>query len=191
MTDYTGLAAELYDEFWNQEELDDIPFFLHLAQNAEGPVLDAGCGSGRVLLPLAQAVSRVFARLGEKQSRARARIKFLVQKLGIDEFKKLVAEEREGLRPDPRWTAFLDDLHATDEKPIREAGPLPADAPAGFQKWAEHNLKPQAQDGYHSAIVKLPLGDFTSAQGRALADIAREFTGDAIRCTVEQNLTFR
>ncbi len=143
------------------------------------------------LLPLAQAVSRVFARLGEKQSRARARIKFLVQKLGIDEFKELVAEEREGLRPDPRWTSFLEDLHATDETPIREAGPLPANAPGGFHQWAEHNLRPQAQDGYYVAIVKLPLGDFTSTQGRALADLAREYTGDAIRCTVEQNLAFR
>lgn len=143
------------------------------------------------LLPLAQAVSRVFARLGEKQSRARARIKFLVQKLGMDEFKRLVAEEREGLRHDERWTAFLDDLHATDEKPVRDAGAIPSDAPAAFRAWAEHNLKPQAQDGYYTAVVKLPLGDFTSAQGRALSDLAREYTGDSIRCTVEQNLAFR
>ena len=143
------------------------------------------------LLPLAQAVSRVFARLGEKQSRARARIKFLVQKLGIDEFKRLVAEEREGLRPDPRWTDFLDDLHATDERPVREAGPIPRNAPGGFHDWAEHNLRPQAQEGFYVAIVKMPLGDFTSTQGRALADLAREYTGDSIRCTVEQNLAFR
>ena len=143
------------------------------------------------LLPLAQAVSRVFARLGEKQSRARARIKFLVQKVGIDEFKRLVAEEREGLRPDERWTAFLDDLHSTDETPIREPGAIPSDATAAFQKWAKHNLKPQAQEGYYTAILKLPLGDFTSTQGRALAELAREYTGDAMRCTVEQNLAFR
>jgi sulfite reductase (ferredoxin) len=136
-------------------------------------------------------VSRVFARLGEKQSRARARIKFLVQKVGIDEFKRLVAEEREGLRHDERWTAFLEDLHSTDETPVREAGPLPAAAPPDFRKWAEHNLKPQAQDGYYTAVIKLPLGDFTSTQGRALADLAREYTGDSIRCTVEQNLAFR
>ncbi len=156
----------------------------------QAKVLDEFCPEEE-LLPLAQAVSRVFARLGEKQSRARARIKFLVQKLGIDEFKKLVAEEREGLRPDPRWTDFLDDLHATDEKPIRDAGALPDVAPSEFQAWAEHNLKPQAQDGYYVAVVKLPLGDFTSTQGRALSELARKYTGDAIRCTVEQNLAFR
>ena len=75
---------------------------------------------------MSQAVCRVFARLGEKANRARARIKFLVKKLGIEEFKRLVLEERAKLRPDPRWTAFLADLHATDEKPLRPAGPLPA-----------------------------------------------------------------
>ncbi|MEM7436995.1 MAG: nitrite/sulfite reductase [Myxococcota bacterium] len=143
------------------------------------------------LLPLSQAVARVFARLGEKQSRARARIKFLVQKLGIDEFKRLVAEEREGLREDPRWTDFLKDLHVTDEEPIHDPGPLPESSSAGFQEWAKHNLRPQAQEGYYTAIIKMPLGDFTSAHGRALAELARKYTGDAIRCTVEQNLAFR
>ncbi|MDH3201889.1 MAG: nitrite/sulfite reductase [Myxococcales bacterium] len=156
----------------------------------QAKVLDEFCPEEE-LLPLAQAVSRVFARLGEKQSRARARIKFLVQKLGIDEFKKLVAEERETLRPDERWTAFLDDLHSTDEQPVRDPGPIPSDAPAGFQAWAKHNLRPQAQNGYYVAIIKMPLGDFTSTQGRTLSDLARQYTGDSIRCTVEQNLAFR
>src|SRR4029450_3406122 len=55
------------------------------------------------LLPLTQAISRVFARLGEKKQRDRARIKFLIAKLGIEEFKKLVLEERQTLQSDPRW----------------------------------------------------------------------------------------
>ena len=49
------------------------------------------------MLPLAQAVSRVFARLGEKKNRSRARIKFLIQDLGIEKFKELVLEERKTL----------------------------------------------------------------------------------------------
>ena len=67
------------------------------------------------LLPIAQAIARVFARLGEKQNRARARIKFLVAKLGVDEFKRLVMEERKILPPDPRWTAFIPDAHGFKE----------------------------------------------------------------------------
>ena len=59
------------------------------------------------LLPTMQAISRVFARLGEKRNRARARVKFLIANLGIDEFRKLVLEERQKLSPDSRWTDFL------------------------------------------------------------------------------------
>lgn len=143
------------------------------------------------LFPVTQAVCRVFARLGEKQSRARARIKFLVQKTGIEEFRRLVDEERAELRADPRWTAFLVDLHATDEKPIRPAGLLPTDAGPEFDRWARTNLRPQKQEGYYVATIMLPLGDVTSEQSRALADLARRTVGDAIRSTVEQNLVFR
>ncbi len=57
------------------------------------------------LLPLSQAVCRVFAQHGERTNRARARLKFVVQKLGIDEFRRLVHAEREKIAPDERWTA--------------------------------------------------------------------------------------
>jgi sulfite reductase (ferredoxin) len=144
------------------------------------------------LLPIAQAISRVFSRLGERQNRARARFKFVVKKLGIEETKRLVLEERAKLRPDPRWTAFLTDLHATDEKPLRPPGPLPAGPlPDGFARWRETNVVPQRQPGYVMALVTLPLGDLTSEQGRALADVARRFTGDALRTTADQNLLLR
>ena len=144
------------------------------------------------LLPLSQAVCRVFGRLGEKENRSRARVKFLVKKLGVDEFKRLVFEERKLLRPDPRWTAFLADLHATDEKPLKgpsELGPGPF--PAGFETWAKTNVQPQRQTGYSIATITLPLGDFTPTQGRAIANLARKYTGDALRATVGQNLLFR
>ncbi len=144
------------------------------------------------LLPLAQAMSRVFARHGERQNRARARFKFVIKKLGFDETKRLILEERAKLRPDPRWTAFLSDLHGADEKPIRPAGPLPAGPlPAGFDRWRETNVLPQRQPGYVMAVITLPLGDLTSEQGRALANVARKFTGDTMRTTVDQNMLLR
>ncbi len=144
------------------------------------------------LLPLAQAVCRVFGRLGEKENRSRARVKFLVKKLGVEEFKRLVFEERKVLRPDPRWTAFLADLHATDEKPLKGPSELGSGPfPAGFEAWAKTNVQPQRQAGYSIATITLPLGDFTPTQGRAIAGLARKYTGDALRCTVGQNLLFR
>jgi sulfite reductase (ferredoxin) len=144
------------------------------------------------LLPLCQAIARVFGRLGEKANRAKARMKFLIKKLGLEEFKRLVLEERAKLRPDPRWTAFLADLHTIDEKPLRPPAPLPpAPHPEGFAAWARSNAQPQKQAGYVTASITLPLGDLTSDQGRLLADIARKYTGDALRTTAEQNLLLR
>jgi sulfite reductase (ferredoxin) len=144
------------------------------------------------LLPLSQAVARVFARLGERENRSKARIKFLVKKLGVEEFKRLVFEERAKLRPDPRWTAFLEDLHSTDEKPLRPAGELAAGPkPAGFEEWMRTNVRPQSQAGYSTAKINLPLGDYSPAQGRAVAQLMRKYTGDTLRTTVDQNLMFR
>ena len=144
------------------------------------------------LLPTAQAICRVFARLGEKQNRARARIKFLVAKLGIEEFIRLVKEERKILPKDPAWTAYLDDLGAYREEPLKIAAPLNGVArPEGFDAWAETNIYKQRQPGYVAATICLPLGDLTSEQTRDLADVARKYVKDTIRTTVEQNIILR
>ena len=157
-------AAQLFDEFLPEEEL----------------------------LPMSQAIARVFARLGEKQNRQRARLKFLIKKLGFEEWKRLVLEERKILRPDPRWTAFLADLHATDEKPLRPPSALGDETkPADFEEWRRTNVLAQSQPGYSVAIVTLPLGDLTADQARALADIARAYTGDTLRTTADQNMLLR
>ena len=144
------------------------------------------------ILPLSQAVCRVFARLGEKKNRARARLKFLVAKLGIEEFRKLVLEERAILPPDERWTLYMDDLGVTDETPARPPGTLPDEPqPEGFADWMASNVMPQSQPGYAVATVCLPLGDLTSEQMRALANIARRTNGGLARTTVEQNIVLR
>src|SRR5258708_688505 len=146
------------------------------------------------LLPTAQAIARVFARLGEKKNRNRARIKFLVQQLGIEEFKRLVLAERATLAPDPEWTSFLTEegLSAHDEQPLRPAVALNGAArPQGFDDWLKTNVYRQRQPGYFTATVKLILGDITADQLRALADIARRFTRETIRTTVEQNIILR
>lgn len=144
------------------------------------------------LLPTSQAISRVFARLGEKKNRNRARIKFLVAQLGIEEFKRRVLEERATLPQDPRWTKYLSELHETDEKPLHPSQPLTA-APQtdSFQRWYRTNIFRQKQEGYATATITLPLGDITADQLRALSDIARRFTNGTIRTTVDQNIVLR
>src|ERR671922_2039156 len=105
--------AKLFDEFLSEEEL----------------------------LPTAQAISRVFARLGEKRNRARARIKFLIAHLGIDEFRRLVLEERQKLSPDPRWTDYLASVDEQTEEPLKGGVSLNgSQRPAGFDAWFASNV---------------------------------------------------
>jgi sulfite reductase (ferredoxin) len=143
------------------------------------------------LLPIAQSIARVFARLGEKKNRNRARIKFLIHDLGIEKFKELVWEERRTLPPDPRWTEYLDTAIALEEKPLHAPGETPSSTSEAFERWRTTNVRPQRQEGYSTVTATLPLGDITASQLRALADIVRRFTRETIRTTVEQNFVIR
>src|SRR5438876_777241 len=152
------------------------------------------------LLPLAQAIARVFARHGEKKNRNRARIKFLIQDLGIEKFRELVLEERKILPFDPRWTEYIKEAQAEfAESPLRPSGELPSlvaieglnGKSDKFKKWLKFNTLPQKQPGYVTVVVALPLGDITANQLRSLADIVRRFTKETVRTTVEQNFVIR
>lgn len=144
------------------------------------------------ILPVAQAVARVFARLGEKANRNRARIKFLVAKLGIEEFRQLVADERRVLPYDERWTAYLTDLSHYQETPLRSNISLNGHASSdSFETWYATNVYAQRQPGYFAVTINLPLGDLTSMQMFRLSALVRKYVGDTVRTTVEQNIMLR
>ena len=143
------------------------------------------------LLPTAQAIARVFAKYGEKKNRSRARIKFLVQDLGIEKFRELVLR---GTRK-PASRSSLDGICRRGapefkESPLKPAGERPllgSEVPA-----LDQDQYPRAEaNGYAVVTIALPLGDITANQLRALADIARQFTKETIRTTVEQNIVLR
>ena len=147
------------------------------------------------LLPFAQAVCRVFTRHGEKKNRARARIKFLLAKIGLDELRRLIEAERAVLPDDPRWRELLpgadhrlsDGPAPANPRPTRNEAP-----PAAVERLSRANVRPQKQPGFVVLTVALPLGDLTAEQARGLAEVARRYTlGDALRVTVEQNLALR
>ena len=144
------------------------------------------------ILAFSQAISRVFAAHGEKQNRNRARLKFLIASIGIEEFTRLVDEELEKLPTDPRWTEYLADVEKYEESAARPGFELNGAAlPEGFDEWYRTNIYPQRQAGYSLITVNLPLGDISSRQMFQLADIAREYVGDNVRTTVEQNIVLR
>jgi len=144
------------------------------------------------MLPLAQAIARVFGRHGEKKNRSKARMKFLIKKWGLDTFREAVLEERRNLPDDPQWSELLKDAEQEQEVPTRPPGAIPS--PNGnekYNRWLQGNVRPQRQEGYVTAAIALPLGDITPNQLRALADVVREFTPGTIRTTVEQNFLIR
>ncbi|MCH2665382.1 nitrite/sulfite reductase [bacterium] len=144
------------------------------------------------LLPMIQSIARVFARLGEKNNRARARLKFLISKLGLDEFKNLVEEERKILPHDDGWTAYLSDIDRFEETPLKDAVSLNGVAKSeAFSEWYATNVYEQRQSGYAVVSVTLPLGDATADQFRLMADLARKYVRDTVRTTVEQNVVYR
>ena len=144
------------------------------------------------ILPLMQAIGRVFARLGEKKNRAKARVKFLVAKLGLEEFTRIVEEERQKMPYDHGWVSYLDNVRNWGEKPKKETTMLvESEVPIGFNVWKSRNVQAQRQEGYNVVCVMLPLGDMSSHQMRKLAEIAEGYVGDTIRTTVEQNLVLR
>ena len=144
------------------------------------------------MLPVSQAISRVYARLGEKRNRNKARIKFLVAQLGIEELRRLVDEELKVLEPDPRWSDWLEQAHRSRPEALPAPATIGEPEPApGFAEWVRTNVYEQRQPGFVCATVNLPLGDITSRQTRKLADIVRRYTGDSVRTTVEQNFLIR
>lgn len=145
------------------------------------------------LLPMSRAIGRVFARLGEKKNRNRARLKFVVQKLGIEEFKKVVLEEYKAMPEDPSWRKHFEEIPKYQEKPglpVVQLG-VPSKQPEGFGAWSRANVYKQRQEGYSTVTVHLPLGDCTADQFRALAEMTRRYAGDHARTTVEQNIVLR
>ena len=104
-----------------------------------------------------------FARLGEKQNRARARIKFRRE----TRHRRVQAAGDGGTQntADPRWTAYLPEAHKFQEMLARAASSLNGTPhPEGFDEWTRTNVYRQRQAGYAVATVTLPIGDITARQ---------------------------
>lgn len=187
----------------------DMGFIAKIKNGKKGFEMYVGGGLGAVphkaklftdflpeeeLFPMTQAVCRIFARHGEKNKRSKARIKFLIKNIGIDEFKKLVLEERDRLKEDPMWYSALKQAREGVKEDALKGGKiieLKFDPKTEFGLWANTNVRPQKQEGYSLVTVNLPLGDITSNQARDLVEISRKYIKGTMRTTVEQNLVLR
>ena len=147
-------------------------------------------------LKITEAVLRIFDRQDWlRVNRARARIKVLVDKVGMDAFREMVDAELEG-----DWVAERDFdvdrlLFDYDEEEHAPEPPATVNSPNGdlseYERFRGSNVKAQRQAGFQAVVVKITRGDLTPEQFRGLAAIMREYTGGFARTTVQQNLVLR
>ncbi len=167
---------------------------------------------------VAEALLRVFHRLGDYQHKQRNRMKFLIKELGWPRWREEYDRELSRCRLAGLAPLFELEPAAAESKPtwaldaapdvgeiasrvgscqVKGPGITPTVTPLlqvtgdRYARWRETNVRPQKQFGYMIATASIPLGDFTSAQMRVLAELSRAHSDGMVRVTPEQNLVFR
>ncbi len=171
------------------------------------------------MLEVAEAILRVFHRLGDYKHKQKNRMKFLVRALGFTvwraEFEKELAGVRDegGVRlpfdpefpvveaapdwPHPVPPSIGEAARRAASAEVRGPGIVPAVRTplpvlsGDFLSWQTSNVRAQKQEGYAAVTVTVPLGDLTGAQLRVLADLALAYGDGTVRVTHDQDLLFR
>lgn len=150
----------------------------------------------REVLLACEAVLGVFFRDGERKNRKKARLKFLLRKLGSEVFMQRLDEELERLKREQGRSSeealrrYLGEFRENEPPPSLPGGGE-ALGDAAFARWKRTNALAQKQAGYRVVTIKLPLGDITGEQLRRVAEASREFGNGEVRTTNGQNLVMR
>jgi sulfite reductase (ferredoxin) len=145
-----------------------------------------------LLIPYLEAVLRVFDRHGERNSRHKARIKFLIQKIGIDAFNELVLGEQKALthqRYKVDTAAYTPAVNPASANGVLT--PLSPVDPFKFSLWKSTNVVEQKQKGYFAVYVRVPNGNIHSDVSRRLIEKLKDVIADDVRVTINQGLQFR
>lgn len=143
------------------------------------------------IIPFAEAVIRVFGRYGERTNRNKARLKFLLNSVGFEEFLKLTAAEQiankvktykfdRNIVPDP----------VLPNPPVKEVV-IPSDRQLAYELWRATNIFEQKQAGFYGVYVKCKTGDMSTDVARKLVDSVRHIIADDIRVTINQGLLLK
>jgi sulfite reductase beta subunit-like hemoprotein len=209
--------------------INDIGWRARIRDGAHGFHVTVGGGtstlptSGRELfeflpaseiLNVAEAIVRVFHRLGDYKHKQRNRLKFLIKELGWEGWRLEFCRELNALRgeggtplpfdpddppveaapdwPQPAPPSVEDCASRAGAAAVEGPGLTPiAATPADYFRWAGTNLRPQRQPGYSLVTVTLSLGDLTGAQMRLLGELARAYGDGTVRTTHNQDLLLR
>ena len=138
------------------------------------------------MIPAMESVLRVFDRYGERKSRAKARMKFLLKDIGLAAFKELITEEQKAIE---FKSVAVDYQSYVPSKPVSVTIPETAvQDEVAFNLWKTTNLIPQKQEGFVAIGIKVLLGDFYTDKARLLANLVDVYAAGEIRLTLRQNI---
>lgn len=144
-----------------------------------------------LIIPFSESVLRVFDRNGERNNRNKARLKFLVNKLGIDEVIRLVAEEQKANKVK---TFKINRNGVTQPQPSAtkiETLAIPKEKQLAFDLWKVTNVFEQKQSGFYGVYIKVQTGDIPSQQARKFVAAIKDLVADEIRITINQGLLLK
>jgi sulfite reductase (ferredoxin) len=142
------------------------------------------------LIPYIEATLRVFDRHGERTNRNKARMKFLVAKLGLEEVLRLIEEEKVA----NRFKKFVIDRDTIALPEIPEVASLPQAQITDqfqYQRWLDTNVFEQKQQGFYGVYIKVTTGDIPTAKARKFIAAISGLVADEIRITINQGLLLK
>ena len=142
------------------------------------------------LIPYIESVLRVFDRYGERNNRNKARLKYVIQRLGLEEVLRLVKEERIA----NKVKTYPINREAIDQPVIPEPLIIPEvkiGNPLRYEQWLATNVFEQKQKGFYGVYVKVTVGDIHTDVARKFVDAIRPYVADEIRITQNQGLLLK
>ena len=141
------------------------------------------------IIPVTESVLRIFDRYGERLRRQKARMKFLIKDIGLENFVALVEEESKALS----YQEFEIDTSNFDNtiKTPNVTVPILETENTDFQTWLALNVLPQKQKGLFAIGIKITLGNFSTEQAKVLAHLIKQYAGNELRFSLRQNILIR
>lgn len=142
------------------------------------------------LIPYIESVIRVFDRNGERNNRNKARLKYVIQRLGLDEVVRLAKEERIA----NKVKTYPINRDAVDEPVIPGSVSITQTEisnPLRYEQWLITNTFEQKQKGFYGVYIKVPVGDIHTDVARKFVEAIRPYVADEIRVTQNQGLLLK
>ncbi|WP_347373293.1 nitrite reductase [Aequorivita sp. Q41] len=189
------------DEDTGLSYIHDLGFIAKIKGNVRGfkVLIGGGLGSqprhadvlynflpSEKIIPVMEGVLRIFDRYGERKSRAKARLKYLIKDIGLEAFRDLISQEQK---------AIADAIVPIDPATYKASIPRDVEVPKvvlenalTFETWKATNTVSQKQKGYVAIGIKVLLGDFYTDKARVLANLIDTYAAGELRFTLRQNI---